>query len=64
MLSPARVEVKRGGIRHVTSSVVRDNGDVIADLVLARPAFERIERGTHRDIRRPRHPAVGAVGIK
>ena len=64
MLSPARVEVVRCGIRHVTSCVVRDNGDIIADLVLARPAFERIKRGAHRDIRRPRHPAVGAVGIE
>ena len=64
MLSPARIEVESSGVRHVASCVVRDNGDVIADLVLVRPAFERIKRGAHRDIRRPRHPAVGAIGIE
>jgi len=64
MLAPARVEVVRCGIRHVTSCVVRDNGDVIADLVLVRPAFERIKWDTYRDIRRPGKAAVGAVGIE
>ena len=64
MLAPARVEIVRCGIRHVTSCVVRDNGDVVPYLVLVRPAFERIKRGTYRDIRRPRKAAVGAVGIE
>ena len=64
MLAPARVEVVRCGIRHVASCVVRDNGDVIADLVLVWPAFERIKGVAYRYVRRPRHPAIGAVGIE
>ena len=34
VLSPARVQVKRGGICHVASGVIGHNGDVIAYLVL------------------------------
>ena len=34
MLAPIRVEIKSGGIRHVAAGIVRNNGDVIANLVL------------------------------
>jgi hypothetical protein len=64
VLSPAGVEVERGRIRDVTSSVIRSDGDVIADLVLLRPAFQRIKRGAHCDVRRPGNTAVRAVRIE
>ncbi len=64
MLAPARVEVKRGGICHVASGVIRHDGDVIAYLALVRPAFERIKRGAHGHVRRPGHAAISAIGIE
>jgi len=36
MLPTGRVKVKRGRIRHVAARVVRNNSDVITDLVLVR----------------------------
>ena len=64
MLSPARVEVKRGGIGYVASCVVGHDRDVIAYLLLDRPAFERVKGIAHRYVRRPRNAAIGAVGIE
>jgi hypothetical protein len=64
VLSPARVEVERGGVRHVAAGVVRNDGDVIAYLRLLRPAFERIKRIAYRDVRRPGNAAVGAERIE
>ena len=64
MLAPARVEVERGGICHIGSGVIRYERDVIAYLVLAGPAFKRIERVAYRYVRRPSNAAIGAVRIK
>jgi hypothetical protein len=63
-LAPARVEIKSGGIRHVAAGIVRNNGDIIADLILVRIPLERVERVAHRNIRRPRYPGVRAIGVK
>ena len=43
MLSQIRVEIKCGSIRHIAARLVRDNGDVVADLVLVRIALDRIK---------------------
>ena len=64
MLAPVRVEIKRGRIRHVATRVVRNNGDVIAYLVLIRIAFERIKGIAHGDVRRPRDAAIRAERIE
>ena len=64
MLVRVRVEVERGGIRHVASGVVRNNCDVIAYLVLLRIAFERGKRIAHRDVRRPGDAAIGTERIE
>ena len=48
MLTPARVEVIGGGVGHVASSVIGHDGDIIAYLVLLRPAFQRSEGLTDR----------------
>src|SRR5256885_14126974 len=50
--------VKRGSVGNVASRVVRNNGDVIAYLVLVWITDERIERIAHGDVRRPRNAAV------
>ena len=63
-MAPARVEIKSGGIRHVAAGIVRNNGDVIADLVLVWIAFQGIKRAAYCDIRRPRYPGVRAPGVK
>ena len=64
VLSPARIEIERGGIRHIATGVVRHDGDIVAYLTLIRPAFERIKRIAHRDIRRPGNAAIGAIRIE
>ena len=64
MLPRARVEIKRGGIRNITSSIVRNDGDVIAYLVLLRIAFERIKRIAHGNVRRPGDAAIRAERIE
>lgn len=51
MLPAARVKVERGRIRHVAPGVVRNNGNVVADLVLVRVAFQRIKRITYSHVR-------------
>ena len=53
-----------GRIRHIAPCVVRNNRDVVAYLILARPAFQRIKGITHSYVRRPRNAAVGAVSIE
>ena len=55
-----RVFVKRGGICHVASGIVRHNGDVIAYLLILWKASLRIKRITHRNIGGPRRAAVRA----
>ena len=64
MLVSALVEVKSGGIRHVTPGVVGHNGDVIAYLALIRIAFKWIKRIAYLDVGRPGHAAVRAPRIK
>jgi len=64
VLVRVRVEVERRRIRHITSGVVRNNCDVIADLVLLRIAFERGKRIGHRNVRRPANAAVGTERIE
>ena len=64
VLAPVWVEIKRGRIRHVATRVVRNDGDVIAYLVLIRIAFERIKGITHGNVRRPRDAAIRAERIE
>jgi len=64
VLAPVRVEIKSGGIRHVASGQVGDDGDVIADLVLIRITFGGIKRVAYCHIRRPGDACVSAPGIK
>ena len=64
MLVSLRIEVKRSRIRHVAPSIIGDDGDVIANFVLIWIAFQWIKRVAHRNIRRPGHTGVGAIGIK
>jgi len=63
-LIAARVEIKRGRIRHIATCVVRNHRDVITDLVLIRIAFGRVKWSAHRNVRRPCYPGVGAEGIE
>ena len=64
MLSPARVEIKGSRIGNIPSRGIRYDGDIIAYLVLLRPAFERRESGAHGDIRRPCDAAIRAERIE
>ena len=64
MLAPARVEVERGGIRHIGSGVIRYERDVVAYLILVGPAFQRIKGVAHRYVRRPANAAVRAVRVE
>ena len=64
MLAPARVKVEGGRIRYIPARIVGDNGNIITYLALVRIAFERIKRGTHRDVGRPGYSGVGAVRIE
>src|SRR5437879_6042215 len=60
VLASAGVEIVSGRIRHIASCVIRNNRDVVAYLILTRPAFQRIKGITHSYVRRPRNAAVGA----
>lgn len=64
MLAPAWIEVECRGVRHIGSGVIRYQRDVIAYLTLVRPAFQRVKGVTYRYVRRPRHAAIGAVGVE
>ena len=64
VLPATRVEVERSRICHIGSRVVRRHGDVIAYLALVWITFERIERITHLDVRRPGNARVRAPGIE
>ncbi len=64
VLIPVGIEVKRGRIRHIGPSIVGDDSDIIAYLVLVRIALERIKRIAHRNVRRPGHAGVSAIGIE
>ena len=64
VLIPVWIEVKRSRIRHVAPSIIGDDSDIVAYLVLIRIAFERIKGIAHRDVRGPGNASVGAKGIK
>jgi len=64
MLSTRGIEVERRGIRNVSTGVVRNDGDVIANLTLVRITFERIKRTANSYVRRPGDTGVCAKGIK
>ena len=64
MLSPARVEVVRGRVCDIASGVIGHDCNIIAYLVLVRPAFERTERGADGHVRRPGNTAISAVRVE
>ena len=64
VLIAAGVKIECGGVRHVTSGVVRHDGEIIAYLILVGPPFERIKGIAHWHVGRPCNAAVGAVGIE
>ena len=64
VLTSVRVEIEGGSISYIPTSVVGNKGDVIADLVLVRIAFQGVKCITHRHIRRPRDTRVGAIGVE
>ena len=59
-----RVDIESSGIRHIRSGVIRNDGDVIAYLVIIRITCLRIERVAHSDVRRPAEAAISAPGIE
>jgi hypothetical protein len=64
VLASVRIEIERGSVGDVTACLVGNEGDVIADLILVRPAFLRVKRIAHRHVRRPRDTRVSAVGVE
>jgi hypothetical protein len=64
VLISLRVEVKGGGVSHITAGFIGNDGNVIANLILVRIAFEGIKRITYRHVRRPCRAGIGAKGIK
>ena len=64
VLTPTRVKVVGCRVGNVSSGVIRHDGDIIAYLVLLRPAFERSKGTAHCYVRRPGKSAVGTVRIE
>ena len=64
MLIAARVEIEGGRIRHIATSGIGHNGNVITDLALIRVPFERIKGTADCNVRRPRYTRVGAERIE
>jgi len=64
VLSSARVEVKGGRVGDISSRVIRDDGDIIAYLVLLRPPLQRTKRTAHCHVRRPGNSAVGTIRVE
>jgi len=64
MLAAIRIEVKRGGIRHVASGVVGYNRNIIAYFVLNRIAFKRCKGITDCNVRRPGHATISAPRVE
>ena len=59
-----RVDVESRGISHVSSSRVRNDRDIIADLLVLRIPGLRIERIAGRYVGRPRNTAIYAVSVE
>jgi hypothetical protein len=64
VLTTARVQIEGRGVGNIPSRVIRNDGDVIAHLVLHWVPFEGRERSAHRDVRRPCDAAVRAERIE
>ena len=64
MLSTVGIEVECRCIRHVAASVIRNNGDVIADLALIGVPLEGVECIAHRHISRPANTSVRAIRVE
>jgi len=64
MLAAGRVKVVSGRIRYVATRVIRNDRNVIPDLVLHWIPFKRIKGIAHWYVRRPCHATVGAPGVK
>src|SRR6266508_5290339 len=64
VLASVRVEVECSSIRDIATSLVGNDGDVIADLTLVRPAFLGVKSITHRHVRRPCDAGICAVGVE
>ena len=64
VLACAWVEVVGGRVGNVASGVIGYDGNVVAYLVLLRPAFQRSERLTDRYIRRPGSTTVRAIRVE
>jgi hypothetical protein len=64
MLAPTRVEVVGGRVGNIASGVIRHNRDVIAYLILLRPALKRSERLTDSYVGRPRNTTIGTIRIE
>ncbi len=64
MLSTVGIEVERRGIRDVTTGVIGNDGNVVANLTLVRITLERVKRIAHRNISRPGNTGVRAIRIK
>ena len=64
MLVSIWIEIKSGGVSHVTPGLVRYNCDIVPYLILVRIAFERVERIAHRNVSGPGHAGVSAKRIK
>lgn len=64
MLTSGRIEIEGGSVSYIPTSVVGKEGNVIADLILVRPAFLGVKCIAHRHVRRPRDTRVSAVGVE
>jgi hypothetical protein len=64
VLTPARVEVEGGRVGDVASSVIRHDGNIIAYLLLNRPALERVKGIADGYVGGPGNTAIGAVRIE
>jgi hypothetical protein len=64
VLAVVRVEIERGRVRYIAPGIIRHDGDVIAYLILLRPAFGGIKWLTDRHVGRPGRAGVCAIGIE
>jgi hypothetical protein len=64
VLAQGWIEIKCGSIRYIASSVVGNNGDVVADLALVWIALEGVKRIAHGNVNRPGDAGISAKGVK